>query len=328
MKNSPQITVLIPVFNSEKYLESALESIRNQTFTDFECLIINDGSTDKSPKIITEFIEIDNRFRVINKDNTGVGDSLRIGVLESKGQYIARMDADDIAHPKRLEEQINYMKNNLNISVCGTLMNHIDENDLLIYKPKKIPRYNSLIKTKMLLGGVPLPHPTVFFQKDIILKLGNYKSLTVEDHELWSRIYSKVDFGLINKPLLNYRVHPNQTTKSKKFNQKLYETIYIQTNRIFNENNFDLSEKLFYFLKMRDIEIIDNFSVFIDEFVKFLNYHSKYLQQNCLICRLYLLRLIAKPIMILNKVLLLSNFKLLIKLNINIIKYSIGLNRT
>lgn len=327
MSNSPLITVLIPVYNSDKYLDSALESIRIQTFTDFECLIINDGSTDNSLKVINRFIEMDKRFRVIDKKNSGVGDSLRIGVVEAKGRYIARMDADDIAHPDRLNEQISYMLKNPNITICGTLMNHIDEKGLLIYKPKIIPRKNSLIKTKMLLGAVPLPHPTVFFRRDIILKLGNYKSIKVEDHELWSRIYSKVNFGLINKPLLKYRVHPKQTTKSKKFNQKLYETIYIQTNRIFKEHNLNLDETLFYFLKMRDLQIIDNYSILINELIKFLNNHSKHLQKNCLICRLYLLRLIVKPVLILNKNLLLNNFRLIIKLDFNIIKYIFGLNR-
>ena len=116
---NPLVTVLMPVYNGEKYLKEAIESILNQTFKDFEFLIINDGSTDNSVKIIQSFNDL--RIRLIhNESNIGLIKTLNKGLKLSNGKYIARMDCDDVSLPKRLSVQINFMEKHPEIGVCGS----------------------------------------------------------------------------------------------------------------------------------------------------------------------------------------------------------------
>ena len=106
LKSRPMISVLIPIFNGERYLQESLESIKSQTFIDFEILLIDDGSTDGSMSILNKFAQHDKRVRVISKTNSGLTDTLNHGLLECRGNWVARMDQDDIASPKRLELQV------------------------------------------------------------------------------------------------------------------------------------------------------------------------------------------------------------------------------
>ena len=117
---NPKVTVLMPVYNCEKYLRESIESILNQTFKDFEFLIINDGSSDKSAEIVESYN--DNRINFVqNEKNIGLAASLNRGLDIAKGEYIARMDADDISLPERLEKQVRFMETNPQIGICGQL---------------------------------------------------------------------------------------------------------------------------------------------------------------------------------------------------------------
>ena len=117
--NAPAVSVVMPVYNGEKYLRESIDSILNQTYTDYEFIIVNDGSNDKTEEIILSYN--DNRIRYIkNEKNLQIVKSLNRGIELAKGRYIARMDADDISLPRRFEKQITFMENNLEIGVCGT----------------------------------------------------------------------------------------------------------------------------------------------------------------------------------------------------------------
>ena len=127
IESSPIVTVLMPVYNAEKYLAEAINSILNQTFTNYELLIINDGSTDKSEEIILKYS--DKRIRYIKNDkNIRLVATLNKGIELAKGKYIARMDADDISVPTRLEKQITLLENNEDIGVCGSFLYVFGEN--------------------------------------------------------------------------------------------------------------------------------------------------------------------------------------------------------
>ncbi|WP_209299734.1 glycosyltransferase family 2 protein [Escherichia coli] len=137
------ISVVMPVYNSEKYLAEAIQSILNQTHKNFELICINDGSTDKSQEIIEYFSSRDARIVVINQPNKGVVSSLNLAISLAKYDYIARMDADDISHPTRLDKQIRYMTSNKDISILGTAYNYVDINGRVLKtrKPLDLPLY-------------------------------------------------------------------------------------------------------------------------------------------------------------------------------------------
>ena len=202
--NNPKVTVLMPVYNGEKYLREAIDSILNQTFTDFEFLIINDGSTDSSVEIINSYD--DSRIRLIhNEKNLKLVASLNKGMDLARGKYIARMDCDDISLPDRIEKQVIFMDENPDIVVTGTWVENIDINGdfINIVKPPVGGDMESLYWRPS-----PLIHPSVMMQKNIIEKYKyDLAFMHAEDYELWLRISKKYKIDNIPEVLLKYRIH-------------------------------------------------------------------------------------------------------------------------
>lgn len=215
----PKISVIMPVYNTEEsYLREAIESILNQTFADFEFLIINDGSTNNSQDVILSYK--DSRINyVINEKNLGLIKTLNKGFDLAKGEYIARMDSDDISLPKRFEKQVDFMDKNQNVHVVGTWYEWFPK-----CKVQKPPTTDKDIKECLLVQSNSLAHPTVMLRKSVIDKLEarydeNYAY--VEDYALWLSLVDKVDFANIDEILLKYRIHPNSVCKVNKRNQIL-----------------------------------------------------------------------------------------------------------
>lgn len=208
--NNPQISVVLPVYNAEVFLAEAISSILKQSIADFELLIINDGSTDQSSEIINRFQ--DKRIRILNNSkNEGLIASLNKGISEAKGEFIARMDADDTAQPKRFEEQLKFLIKHPNVGVCGTLMHMIHN------KKDYAHRYleSDLIKSSLLFTN-PIVHPSVMMRKSIFKgeQTGYDKNFVHgEDYALWISFIPKTDFGVVDIPLLNYRAHENQVSR-------------------------------------------------------------------------------------------------------------------
>ena len=146
MNNMPLVSIITPVYNRDKYISSCIDSILKQTYKYFEYIIIDDGSNDNTPKIINKYSKCDSRIKVIsNLNNLGATESYNKGVLASNGQYIMRLDSDDIAFPMRIEKQIKYLKNNKNTFAVGTGAELIDENGIK-YRIKKFPTKFKKIK--------------------------------------------------------------------------------------------------------------------------------------------------------------------------------------
>ena len=222
MNHNPLVTVLMPVYNGEKYLEEAIKSILNQTFKDFEFLIINDGSTDNSVKIIESFN--DPRLRLIhNESNLGLIKTLNKGLKLSNGKYIARMDCDDISLPKRLSIQVRFMEKHQEIGVCGSWVKIIGLEQSFINKyPQKHKEARAY-----LLFNTPFAHPAVVVRKELVQKYQleyneNYKH--AEDYELWSRIIDYTKISNIPKVLLHYRMHPESASKKILWNKQKIPT--------------------------------------------------------------------------------------------------------
>jgi len=208
----PNVTVLLPVYNGEKYLQETMQSILGQTYTDFEFLIVDDGSTDNSPKIVQSFQ--DPRIRIMeNPERLKLSGALNRGIKEAKGKYIARMDADDIALPLRLQRQVEYMEQHPDIGMCGTAIEIFGN-----VKTRKdiYPRTAEEIKAYALFD-CPFCHPTVMMRRDLLLKHdlwydGSY--YPTEDYELWARAVGLFPTVNLDEVLLRYRVHDSSMTGS------------------------------------------------------------------------------------------------------------------
>lgn len=231
---NPEITVLMPVYNGGKYLKNAIESILTQSFENFEFLIINDGSTDNSKEVINSYN--DPRIVLINnKKNIGLVASLNIGIKFSKGEFIARMDADDISISNRLSVQLNFLKGNKDIGACGTWVKIINS----INNVNKLPLDDDEIKYYMLFSS-PFAHSSVMMRKDVIIENNiqyNNCFTEAEDYELWFNLSKHTKFANIPRVLLHYRVHNLQKNQLGKNHLRKFsnEVKMLQLNLLFPE---------------------------------------------------------------------------------------------
>jgi glycosyltransferase involved in cell wall biosynthesis len=193
------ISVGIPFFNAEKFLSKAIESVISQSYDNWELLLLDDGSNDGSLEIAKRFEQHDNRVKVFSDGkNKGLGARLNELATLSNGEYIARMDADDIMHPIRLETQVQILKDNPNIDVLGTNAYVVDENDLVF--GIRYRHQSGLIKVENFI------HPTIMGKKQWFLDNPyDEKAIRIEDAELWFRTKSKSKFMITKEPLLFYR---------------------------------------------------------------------------------------------------------------------------
>ena len=204
MSINPKTSVIMSVYNGEKYLREAIECILNQTFTDFEFIIVNDGSTDNSLEIILSYS--DERIKIINNEkNIGLTKSLNKALKQARGEYIARQDADDISLPNRFEEQIMYLEKHPEVVLLGTNAYRIDENGKIIEKKVALakPSLKDLFKENQF------NHGSVMFKKEVIDKIGVYNELFTysQDYELWLRIAKRCKVRNLTQRLYKLRSH-------------------------------------------------------------------------------------------------------------------------
>lgn len=219
----PKVSVIMPVYNGEKYLGEAITSILEQDFKDFEFIIINDGSTDNSERIISGFN--DPRIKVVvNEKNNGLVRSLNSAIEIAKGEYLVRMDADDVSLKNRLSIQVDHMDKHKKVGACGSFY-------FMLYGNKSrltdLPVSNDEIKTFLLFNS-PIAHPTAMIRKKVLLDNGiSYSSeySHAEDYYLWTLLSKVTELSNIPKPLLKYRVHPEQITNTKDFSDVKSENV-------------------------------------------------------------------------------------------------------
>jgi glycosyltransferase involved in cell wall biosynthesis len=218
----PKISVVMPFYNAAVFLDESIKSILEQSFTDFEFIIINDGSTDDSDFIIKKYLN-DNRIKYIkNSKNEGISHNLNLGIEMAKADIIARMDGDDVATPFRLVEQYNFLEANKDISIVGSFAKVINEVGEQI-REMKYATEPSEIKRRCFYYG-PFLHPTVMYRKDAIKAVGMYKKefFVCEDLDMFLRLlYSGYAGANIPKFLLNYRKHSLSTDKQSATKAKL-----------------------------------------------------------------------------------------------------------
>lgn len=203
------ISVVMPVYNEEKYLKETIDSILNQTYTDFEFIIVNDGSTDRTDEIILSYK--DKRIVYLkNETNLQIVKTLNKGIKCAKGKYIARMDADDISLPERFEKQTAFMESNPEIGVCGTWVQIFGDNK--ITRTRKYPTASNEIKMALMFYS-PIVHPSVFIRKSLFDKYAYTEDYEkAEDYYLWYQVKNNFNFANLPQVLLKHRLHGEQTS--------------------------------------------------------------------------------------------------------------------
>ncbi|MFY7740918.1 MAG: glycosyltransferase family 2 protein [Flavobacterium sp.] len=215
----PEISVVMPVYNAEKYLNEAIDSVLNQTYSNFELIILNDKSTDSSKAIIESYLAKDSRIVFIDKEtNVGPANLRNQGFDLARGTYIALLDADDIAKPTRFEKQIAILKYNPEIGVCGTWFTTFGDKEK--NKVLQHPEKHNQIKVNFLIDCT-IGNSTAFFRKNILDDIRYDKEyVPVEDYHLWSRLIVKTQFYILQETLVDYRIHDSNISQTKIDNVK------------------------------------------------------------------------------------------------------------
>ncbi len=274
----PTISVVMPVYNGEKYLKEAIDSILNQTYANFEFIIINDGSTDKTEEIILSYT--DSRIVYVkNKENFQLVKTLNKGIALAKGKYIARMDADDISLPYRFEQQKYFLDKYKDIGIIGSCVEIFG--DSIKSKKWKVPLNSLEIKISSIFR-TPFIHPSVMIKKEIIdtyKLLYDEKYKDAEDYELWIRILRNTKGANIPKVLLKYRVLETSITRQaekkvrERFNIK--KSIYTKVLSDFNILNTEEEHKLHYLISSNQKVHIDKVKKYFDKLQLDINLSTK-----------------------------------------------------
>ncbi|AFV24722.1 glycosyl transferase family protein [Methanolobus psychrophilus R15] len=219
MKNV-NISVIMSVYNSEKYLDESIQSILNQTFEEFEFLIINDCSTDNSMNIINEYSEKDDRIvPIVNKTNLGLTKSLNLGLKKATGKYIARIDADDIALPEKLRIQYDFLEQNRDVFLVGSGAYTIDENGSIRTRIRPLTELEE-IKKELSVQNC-LSHPTIMFRDEGFMYRDKF--VYAQDYDFYLYLLSNnKKIANIFEPLIKYRINPNAISWSKKSQQNQF----------------------------------------------------------------------------------------------------------
>ncbi|MGA1874719.1 MAG: glycosyltransferase [bacterium] len=225
-RNNPSISVVMSVFNGGKYLESSLNSVLNQTFQDFECIIINDASIDNTEEILKRFN--DPRIKIAaNPENLGLTKSLNKGLSLSKGKYIARMDADDISLPHRFEKQLTFLEENPDHALVGSSYYQIDDRGKIGSLIKVLTNDSNIrpgLKNQNWFG-----HGSVMMRRDAALRLGGYNEryTYAQDYDLWLRMAETYKVANLEEPLYCWRLTSSCISMYKEAEQKYYASLAI-----------------------------------------------------------------------------------------------------
>ncbi len=286
-----KVSVVMPVYNGEKFLRKAIDSILTQTYDNFEFIIVNDGSTDKTSEILESYKDC--RIKVLkNEINKGVIFSLNRGIRYSTGAYIVRMDADDISLPKRIEKQVNFMEENKDIDMCSCGGKYFISRCPFIYKTLTSIADPEEIKSSLVFRCC-IMHPGVIIRSETLRKKGLYYEepyKTVEDFALWQRFAEVGKISNMPEVLLKYRVVSNSITRTsnKDMNKRkeAFSLIYkpiLEAFNIFDERSLKIHFEICMIqnLKKSEYSLKEK-----EEHLKLLikrnkKYHKEFFQKEC-----------------------------------------------
>lgn len=224
------VTVLMPVYNAEKYIGEAIRSVLNQTYTTFELLIVDDGSSDNTVNIIRTFN--DQRIRLIKEERKGISYALNTGLHEAKGSYVARFDADDICLPRRLEKQISFLNGHPDYVLAGTDAEYIQENGDHLFDFRSISySYEQILHR--LYHYCPFIHSSVMYRKGAVLSAGGYSHFAhhFEDYFLWVNLVKSGKCCNLPETLIKVRFNPDSLTIDEKWKGEVFRKLKMKIIR-------------------------------------------------------------------------------------------------
>lgn len=267
-KQQNLVSIILPTYNSEKYIEKCLKSISNQSYKNFELIVVDGFSNDSTIDKISKY-KYKMNIKILQIKTQNLAQALNYGISNCKGEFIARMDSDDIMTPNRILKQINFFKNKSFEGVLGTQAIRFNSS---YFKPFVINSLNVYLKLDLLFGS-PFIHPTVMFDRKIFEQGFFYNSEfnECEDFELWSRLSNKYSFHNLKIPYLLYRVHQYSASNLKSEKLSEYKQRIIENN--LKKLNINLNDKkLYMYLKIISLKLNknDNFIELNDNFLEVL----------------------------------------------------------
>ncbi len=259
-----KISVLIPAYNSEKFISKSIESVIHQNFSDFEIIIVDDGSNDGTKEIVKMYTRKNSKIRLFLKSNSGITDSLNFGLKFCSGKWIARLDTDDLCENNRLRKQLIVAESSDKLGLVGSdavFINKFDQN-LFHYS---YPQNHEKLKNNLLSCKHFFPHSSAFYNRELVQYLGGYRDRAgiSEDWDLWLRIAHKKEIKNINEPLVKIRIHDSQVSKRNYINQAYDTKIVVIANLLNKRKKYD------------PLEVFTD-----DEFKKFKRYIIKKLESH------------------------------------------------
>lgn len=250
------ISVLMPIKELSEYTAHSINSILNQSFKNFEIIIIIDGNSKQINNFMqnnySDYIKSNKIILIDNLKNLGITKSLNIGIKFSNGKYIARNDSDDISHPDRLKEQFEFIISNNNYKIITCNYRLIDNN----YKLIRIKKVNNINKYKLFNFLNPIAHSSVLFEKKFINSLNNYNDnmYTSQDFELWSKAFlvNPNSIGIMNKTFVDIIIHKNSISNTKSLIQRKNSVLICMRNRHPYKNNYFINQKLDHIYENRN----------------------------------------------------------------------------
>ena len=269
MKKNPKISVIMPVYNTqEEYLREAIESILNQTYSDFEFIILNDGSTNNSKEVILSYT--DSRIKYYEHENQGISKTTNRMIKLATGEYIAHMDSDDISLPNRFETQINYLEKHIDIDIVSACYSEFPEKkDYIISEDELHVRFTDLLNTNVIPGAVSIIRRS-FFEKTHLRYNESFDC--AQDYEFWSRAIRYAKIVVLKDILYKYRILKNSNSHSnivhlQEMNNKIHNNMVE-----FLTDNKDLQSKILEMVAYPKITKYEFFhKMFTAEFLKFDN---------------------------------------------------------
>jgi glycosyltransferase involved in cell wall biosynthesis len=257
--NKIKLSVIIPVRNGEEYISESIDSLISQTYKGFEIIIINDGSTDSTLSILNSY-QLSN-LKIFSTSGVGLVQALNLGISKSNGEFIARLDADDICFPNRFEKQVLVLENNNKIGAVFTGFETINESGEILSQVNLVAKKREDILDSLIFKQkfIPLIHPSVMLRRSCLLEVSSYREYTsCEDRDLWIRLIKISDFYFIKEPLLKYRVNPKGISHLNR-EQQIFSGIMCAFN-------FEVKEKFDVDLYLDDKELF----LFFEKYIVFL----------------------------------------------------------
>jgi glycosyltransferase involved in cell wall biosynthesis len=209
---TPKVSVVMPVRNGARWLSEAITSVLLQTLPDFELVVVDDGSSDKTPQLLSEFAKRDRRIRIIRQEPLGLVAALNSGLCRARAPLLARLDADDRAMPERLEHQVRYLRANPEIGLLGSWAQKLDAQGKSLGWLRPETRSEELVR--ILIRTNPFIHSSVIFRTEIAVRLAGYRSAfrAAEDYDLWLRMVEITKIANLPEVLVEYRWHGTNVT--------------------------------------------------------------------------------------------------------------------